>query len=142
MNPLHPTLAAFLSFGTAAVSFAQTTPKSSEFLKTYCVECHGDAKPKAGLNLTRIMAQTSVGRHADDWDKVLEMLDTAEMPPSDAKKIPTDLERTAAATAIRTTLKTYEREHAGEPGRVTVPHPKKDLPPGTVASIRRQAGLR
>ncbi len=120
MNPLHPTLAAFLSFGTAAVSFAQTTPKSSEFLKTYCVECHGDAKPKAGLNLTRIMAQTSVGRHADDWDKVLEMLDTAEMPPSDAKKIPTDLERTAAATAIRTTLKTYEREHAGEPGRVTV----------------------
>ena len=32
--------------------------------------------------------------------------------------------------------------HATKPGRVTVPHPKKDLPPGTVASIRRQAGLK
>lgn len=31
--------------------------------------------------------------------------------------------------------------HPTKPGRVTVPHPKKDLPPGTVASIRRQAGL-
>lgn len=66
------------------------------------------------------MAQASVGRHADDWDKVLAMMDTGEMPPSDAKKIPTELERTAAATDIRTTLKIYEREHAGEPGRVTV----------------------
>jgi len=32
-------------------------------------------------------------------------------------------------------------KHPVKPGRVTVPHPKKDLPPGTVASIRRQAGL-
>jgi predicted RNA binding protein YcfA (HicA-like mRNA interferase family) len=31
--------------------------------------------------------------------------------------------------------------HPGRPGIVVVPHPKKDLPPGTVRSIRRQAGL-
>ena len=35
MNPLHPTLAVCVIFGTAAISFAQTTPKSPEFLKTY-----------------------------------------------------------------------------------------------------------
>ncbi|MGC1306131.1 MAG: type II toxin-antitoxin system HicA family toxin [Phormidesmis sp.] len=28
----------------------------------------------------------------------------------------------------------------GKPGRVTVPHPKKDLPKGTVKSIAKQAG--
>jgi len=28
------------------------------------------------------------------------------------------------------------------PGRVTVPHPKKDLPIGTVRSIERQSGLK
>ena len=33
-------------------------------------------------------------------------------------------------------------KHPTKAGRVTVPHPKKDLPPGTVASIRRQAGLK
>ena len=33
-------------------------------------------------------------------------------------------------------------KHATKPGLVTVPHPKRDLPKGTVNSILRQAGLR
>ncbi len=33
-------------------------------------------------------------------------------------------------------------KHPCKPGRVTVPHPKRDLPPGTLRSIERQAGLR
>ncbi|MDY0882338.1 type II toxin-antitoxin system HicA family toxin [Dongia soli] len=32
-------------------------------------------------------------------------------------------------------------KHPTKPGRVTVPHPKKDLPTGTVRSIMKQAGL-
>nr|WP_321982487.1 type II toxin-antitoxin system HicA family toxin [uncultured Cohaesibacter sp.] len=31
--------------------------------------------------------------------------------------------------------------HPTKKGRVTVPHPKKDLPKGTVMSIYKQAGL-
>ena len=31
-------------------------------------------------------------------------------------------------------------KHPQKPGRVTVPHPKKDLPKGTVNSIYKQAG--
>jgi predicted RNA binding protein YcfA (HicA-like mRNA interferase family) len=31
-------------------------------------------------------------------------------------------------------------KHAEKPGAVTVPHPKKDLPIGTLRSIYRQAG--
>jgi len=31
-------------------------------------------------------------------------------------------------------------KHAQKPGRVTVPHPRRDLPTGTVRSIYRQAG--
>lgn len=30
--------------------------------------------------------------------------------------------------------------HPDKPGKITVPHPKKDLPKGTVASIYRAAG--
>ncbi|MCA3349017.1 MAG: type II toxin-antitoxin system HicA family toxin [Roseomonas sp.] len=33
-------------------------------------------------------------------------------------------------------------KHASKPGRVTVPHPERDLPAGTLRSIERQAGLR
>ena len=33
-------------------------------------------------------------------------------------------------------------KHPTKAGRVTVPHPKRDLPLGTLRSIERQAGLR
>jgi predicted RNA binding protein YcfA (HicA-like mRNA interferase family) len=33
-------------------------------------------------------------------------------------------------------------KHAEKPGRVTVPHPKRDIPAGTLKSIEKQAGLR
>jgi predicted RNA binding protein YcfA (HicA-like mRNA interferase family) len=34
----------------------------------------------------------------------------------------------------------YHFKHPEKPGRVTVPHPKKDIPKGTLRSIFRQAG--
>jgi predicted RNA binding protein YcfA (HicA-like mRNA interferase family) len=33
-------------------------------------------------------------------------------------------------------------KHPTKPDRVTVPHPKKDLPLGTLKSIEKQAGLK
>lgn len=36
----------------------------------------------------------------------------------------------------------HQFKHADIPGRVTVPHPKKDLPIGTVKAILKQAGLK
>ena len=33
-------------------------------------------------------------------------------------------------------------KHPNKPGRVTLPHPKRDLAIGTLASIERQSGLK
>ena len=33
-------------------------------------------------------------------------------------------------------------KHPSRPGRVTVPHPKRDLPLGTLKSIEKQSGLK
>ncbi|HEU0150312.1 MAG TPA: type II toxin-antitoxin system HicA family toxin [Bradyrhizobium sp.] len=33
-------------------------------------------------------------------------------------------------------------KHPTKPGRVTVPHPKKDIPIGTLRSIEKQAALK
>ncbi len=35
----------------------------------------------------------------------------------------------------------HQFKHPTKPGKVTVPHPKKDLPLPTVCSILKQAGL-
>ncbi|KDN12742.1 hypothetical protein SALWKB12_1266 [Snodgrassella communis] len=36
----------------------------------------------------------------------------------------------------------HQFKHASKSGRVTVPHPKKDLPLGTVKNIFKQAGVK
>lgn len=36
----------------------------------------------------------------------------------------------------------WQFKHPVKRGRVTVPHPRRDIKPGTVASIYRQAGWR
>ena len=33
-------------------------------------------------------------------------------------------------------------KHPTKPGRVTVPHPRRDLPVGTLRSIEKQAGIK
>ena len=33
-------------------------------------------------------------------------------------------------------------KHPEKPGRVTVPHPKRDIPVGTLKSIEKQSGLK
>jgi predicted RNA binding protein YcfA (HicA-like mRNA interferase family) len=35
----------------------------------------------------------------------------------------------------------WQFRHPTRPGRVTVPHPKRDLPKGTLRSIERQSGV-
>ena len=42
---------------------------------------------------------------------------------------------------IRVTGSHHHFHHPIKSGLVTVPHPKKDLPVGTVKSFRRQAGI-
>lgn len=36
----------------------------------------------------------------------------------------------------------HQFKHLTKTGKVTVPHPKKDLPPGTIKSIEKQAGIK
>ena len=42
---------------------------------------------------------------------------------------------------VKTTGDHWHLKHPTMPGKVTVPHPKKDLPTGTVMAIAKQAGI-
>ncbi|MCF3945177.1 type II toxin-antitoxin system HicA family toxin [Acidiphilium sp. AL] len=42
---------------------------------------------------------------------------------------------------VRITGSHHHLRHDERPGTVTVPHPKKDLPIGTLRSIERQSGI-
>jgi predicted RNA binding protein YcfA (HicA-like mRNA interferase family) len=45
-------------------------------------------------------------------------------------------------TLVRVKGSHHHFKHETKPGIVTVPHPKKELPKGTLKSIERQAGVR
>ncbi len=36
----------------------------------------------------------------------------------------------------------HQFKHPTKPGKVTVPHPRKDIPPKTLQSISKQSGLK
>lgn len=44
--------------------------------------------------------------------------------------------------AVHTVGSHWQFKHPIKPGRVTVPHPRKDIPLGTVKSIEKQAGIK
>ena len=72
-----------------AYSFANDIRPITE---TYCVGCHGEEKQKGGLRLDEIDPDLVHGKDAETWRAMLDMVNSAEMPPEDEKQ-PTDEER-------------------------------------------------
>ncbi|CAN5809337.1 hypothetical protein BH24ACI4_BH24ACI4_28750 [soil metagenome] len=102
---------------------AAVPPVPADTFQKYCFECHGTKKPEGDISIERLLRsspQASIGTHSGEWERIAEMLEGGLMPPLDADRFPTDDERAAAATWIRTSLTAYEAEHAGAPGPVTV----------------------
>jgi hypothetical protein len=60
--------------------------------KTFCFECHGTTKRKAGLDLEKIDSDAASLDLFDLWDRVGERLRGKEMPPAKSKQ-PTEDER-------------------------------------------------
>jgi predicted RNA binding protein YcfA (HicA-like mRNA interferase family) len=50
--------------------------------------------------------------------------------------------KAAGWTLVRTSGSHHHFKHPDHPGIVTVPHPKKDFPIGTLKAIERQCGVK
>ncbi len=61
--------------------------------------------------------------------------------PMDSRRIIAELEK-AGWFHVATKGDHWQFKHMAHPGRVTVPHPKRDLPLGTLRSIEKQSGLK
>ena len=104
------------SFETLAPRYeAQVRP----LVERLCRECHSAEKTEGELDLTSFKTLADVREGAKSWQKVLEMLDTGDMPPKDAKQ-PTDTERTLLKGWVREYLKVEAKSQAGDPGPVVL----------------------
>jgi hypothetical protein len=88
-------------------------------LENYCQRCHGANRQEAELNLGGFAQLTDVRKVPRVWQKLLEMLDTEQMPPKKAKQ-PSAEERERLRSWVRDYLKLEARSRAGDPGRVVL----------------------
>lgn len=92
-------IALLVAFGAPT---AQAEPKI--FLNRFCVQCHGEKKPKANLSLHGLTEVPVKKSEIDTWKTVLDKIEIGEMPPDGAKQ-PTADERQKMIAAIKTLLK-------------------------------------
>jgi hypothetical protein len=59
----------------------QYTKEVRPLLRTFCVRCHSAKKPEGDVNLEACATLADVRKATRAWLKVVEMLDTAQMPP-------------------------------------------------------------
>ena len=84
-------IAVALSFGIsaqAATPEAQLPKKHLAMFKTYCFECHDSLMEEGDVNLEELTF--NIGKDiktAEAWQKILNAINSGEMPPEDEKQI-------------------------------------------------------
>lgn len=84
------------------------------FFKSYCVKCHGPKTAKGDMRLHTLGGDLTAEKELESWERILEMLDSGEMPPEDESQ-PTAAERKAVAQWIESGL----RESIGKNGQAS-----------------------
>lgn len=95
--------------------FGTTIPP---FVGTYCLECHGKDKPKGDLDLSAYTNVEAVVKDYARWETVLEQLEAGTMPPSKAKRHPTDDLRKNVIGWLAALRKREAARNSGDPGAV------------------------
>ncbi len=79
---------AFSSFssGATAAPQAAVNTKYKAFFKDYCVSCHDEEKHKGSVRLDNLSFEINSLEAAERWQKVLNSMNSGEMPPEDKKQ--------------------------------------------------------
>jgi len=92
--PVYSVVAGLLSTFVAqasphAVNFPE---KYADLFQSYCYNCHDSVEEDAGINLETLPFNISRDmKTAETWQKILNVINTGEMPPDDETQLPRDL---------------------------------------------------
>ena len=88
-------------------------------LAKYCVGCHGETKPKHGLNLASYSTEAAVLKDLKTWQKVLENVEGGAMPPDDQPQL-SEAESAQVTQYLQSLLSKANCKTTPDPGRVTL----------------------
>ena len=86
-NRMAPPLAFLFFLMAPGLAPAEPSPIHRDtiepFLKKYCMKCHGERKQKSDVRFDSIHWIISNNEDAQDWQDVLDVLNSGDMPPED-----------------------------------------------------------
>ena len=117
-------LAALTIFAMSPESFAEVPKaildeKHREFFKSYCVRCHNEKKQEGKLRLDDISFEIDSVEKADRWQKILNQLNSGEMPPEDSKQ-PERNEKTEFLDLLSRTMVIARKSLVDGGGKITM----------------------
>ena len=71
----------------AAIEFAAVPASHDRLVAKYCFECHDSLSEKGGINLEELSYTLDSVAAAETWQKVLNALNSGEMPPEDEPQL-------------------------------------------------------
>ncbi|MGH9840059.1 MAG: DUF1592 domain-containing protein [Blastocatellia bacterium] len=97
------------------ILFEQAVPP---FLAENCVMCHNARKQTGGLNLEPFKAHTSIARHRETWELVVQKIQSGEMPPAGLPR-PDEAGLKTFLRSIEAEFERADKLAKPDPGRVT-----------------------
>ena len=97
----------------AAPAAASDGMKPSQFLATYCVDCHGEYAEEGDRRFDRLTDAPSTTADLELWQDALDRINLGDMPPEEAEQ-PAPEDRVAAAETIRAMIDEAAHKLAGE----------------------------
>lgn len=114
---LAPLLIVAVSAQAADNAAASFQAKVQPILNTHCVSCHGPEKQKAKLRLDGTRSNDRLASEQSLWFRVLDEVESHNMPPEDAKKQPSERERAMLAAWVRSDFSDLLRAKQRKEGR-------------------------
>lgn len=71
----------------AALEFAEVPEIHGQILADYCFDCHDSLSEKGGIDLEALPYELDSVESAETWQKVLNVLNSGEMPPEDEPQL-------------------------------------------------------
>lgn len=114
-----------LFMGLGALSAFAEAPRAvmpeqhREFFKSYCIECHHADKQKGKVRLDDLPFEIADIPTAERWQKILNTLNSGEMPPEDEKQ-PTQAHKTEFLDHLSQAMVTARKALTDQSGVITM----------------------
>lgn len=112
-------LSALPTHFTAEELIPELPEKHFEFLSSYCLDCHDSLTEKGSVNLENLSFRITSIQEAELWQKVLNTMNSGEMPPED-KKQPEQSEKADFLDALAQTMVDARRSLSDTGGEITM----------------------